>query len=283
MNTQTQDTQTDYIPETAETSTGVERWRAARGKFRLGAGEDGTHQADRLHGCLKRIGRYEGAKDNGEPYENLEVDLELNGKLIAFKTDFTTLSTTGQLMRGLLDVSPGQLIIVEPWLGQVMTEGKGKGKQPTCISVYEGVVKDGKVVAGKRFKHEGDFGKGTEGRDALFALLKDHPCYKERERKQRGAKDLEPAWDCVIDAAHKHNWPALNQATEAAYLALANRVAGMAAVTEQLKAGGSPLAPYVNSAAVPATVWSIIATSIASNPASVAAELQPFVAKAVTL
>ena len=281
MSTQTQEPETDHIPETVEGGSNSRRYRVSEGKFRLGQGQ-GDDVQDRLHGRLARIGRYTGVSEHdGKPFDNLEVDLDLNGKTVAFKVKLTTITTANSLMRGLLAAAANELVIVEPWLGKPFEKGPGIGKRPTLMSVYRGVVRDGKVVPGEKLYDDMNVSMGDEGKEELFRALQGHPVYKDRPAP--GAKDLEPAWDCVIDAAHKHNWPALNQTTEAAYLALANRVAGMAAVTEQLKAGGSPLAPYVNSAAVPATVWSIIATSIASNPTSVATELQPFVAKAVTL
>jgi hypothetical protein len=222
MSTQTQDQNDQYIPDEVETGGASNRWRASGGKFRLGEGAEGTSQCEVLVGRLVRIGRYAGTSRDGSPYDSFEVDLIRNSDKVLLKTKFGTLSSTCSLMRGLLAASVGQLLMIECWEGKPYESGPGKGKKPTLLSVYEGVIKDGKVTKGKRLKDETDTGTGETGRDALYELIKNHPCYKDREHPaDPNAPDTTSSLDHFKrEVTEGSYWPKWCKETEPGYLHL---------------------------------------------------------------
>lgn len=214
MSTATQEPATEHIPDEVETG-GPSRWRATAGKFRKGPG-DGDEVKDQLHGRLVRFGFYDGEDRNGKRFEQFEVDLDLNGKIEGFKTNFNTLTSTFGVMLAMRKLNIGDLVIVKPNLG---TKENSHGKKPTFMNIYKGKIEDGKVKTDVelRDRWEGEF--NSEGARALLAEIKQLPGYKERPRKADADPNKESAWDRLVDTIAKGDyWRPIDQVSEPAYL-----------------------------------------------------------------
>jgi hypothetical protein len=242
-----------HIPEESETR-GPGRWRVSDGALRRGP-QEGGETRERIHGLLKRVGVYDGVDKNGEEYEQLEIDLELNGTLIPMKVNFKTMSSTMSAMSALLACEKDQLIIVEPNLGNKKNQ---HGRFPTYINMYKGKVKDGRVVSDGRLgtKFEGSW--DVTGKLELLGELKKKDFYLERERKKVDT-GVESAWDKLIDTISKGDyWRPIDQASQDAYLAFFSVVAqATPALAEDCKVKGKPL-PFTSMADVPDSVFDAI-------------------------
>jgi hypothetical protein len=242
------------IPDSIETSGGMS-WRITDGKIQTGRESDGSLRSrDAVVGYLRRVGIHEGQTDAGDTYAKLEADIETNEGVVSVSTALRnatsgkpTYSSCISFADGLLDCAKDELIQIKAKQG---TKPNKYGKLSTYANVWHVVQSPNgfSVRQTKKVEFTGDHPEyGDELLDVLVALIKKHPAYAERPKRESEMGSA--PWDAFQSALEAAGWPALGDCKDG-YLRLANK----AGKTDHTDIGN-----------VARSVWDALAKEVASG------------------
>ena len=159
-------------------------WRVSDGVLKTGRGREGDRQLDNITGFLKSVSYFEGVKDDGEAYAQVEANLETaDGETVRVKAnvglnEVASNVTAFGFVTGLLGCQEGDDIGIFP--SQASKPHPKYNIKPTFVSV--GICKGGTIYRPVRVDR--DNYPGATSREKFphaLAEFKKHPAYEQRE------------------------------------------------------------------------------------------------------
>jgi hypothetical protein len=201
-------------------------WRISDGILKTGRGRDGDRQLKDITGFLKSVSYFEGVKDDGEPYAQVEANLEnAEGETVRVKAAVGLNANNSNVaafgfITGLLGCQEGDDIGIFP--SQATKPHEKYGVKPTFVSV--GICKGGSIYRPVRVNRD-DYPGATSREKFPHALdaFKKHPAYIQREAYN---PDAEPDISIFATISYEMILPDPFGPAESVYLAMLSKFEG---------------------------------------------------------
>jgi hypothetical protein len=211
---------TQVIPSDSDVPTptgGKSVWRFAEGEIRTGR-EGEIRTREKVVGALRRFGVHFGHTKEGEPYGQLEADIETRDEgIVRVKAGLTEKGTGAvkpsvaalSFAEGLLDFKPGEIVIVT---ANLAAKANRYGKFSTYANLYHYDAATKRMTGAAR-RPKSDLSIGEKW-TALEAELKRHPAYADRPISEADDADGNAATHLsdLCKTCEARGWPTPEQA-----------------------------------------------------------------------